>query len=294
MPRNVPREDAIKEYGLHYEPGLSDISTLDLHASAPRTLAERITRYAQRSVSDTVTLVETLGPATEDFHFRTAKDAAARLIAERRQTLKETGNALSNLISSPEAIAALTQEAQTQKPDSERSLAIAFGLAAAKIEEISKVLQKGFKTDIRPLQDVIALPEKILNVGDTVHVLRKTDTLPVLSTEKVAARDISGFAPFSTLDVSVKYILAEQGAAVPVKNSDTFVFAAEDDGKRVKGVVGVGRNILAFARAADAKAALRDIVSEKIEQLDAERQSLVNTLRHEGLSPRRKPRGPQS
>jgi hypothetical protein len=148
---------------------------------------------------------------------------------------------------------------------------------------------------VSPLKEELTLPSPLLNVGDTVHVLRKTDSLPVLTTETVAARDMRRGLPFAgSLDISVNYIFGKDGTASAEKNRDEFVFATEDNGKSPAGVIAAGANILAFTRAKDAKAAMRDIVSNKLEQLDAERQSLISALRNEGLSPRRKPRGPKN
>lgn len=291
MPKKISREDAIKQYGLHYQPGLGD---LDLNLHPPRTLAEKIAHLAERAVPNTITVVETLGPATEDFHFRTIEEAAAALAAEKRAELEDRRDTLNGLMLRSLLENEAAAEAGKPVPHNS-SLSPVFEKATATLDKIDEVLASDFTVNVKKLKDQITLPGRILDVGDTVYVLRKTDSLPVLTTEAVAAREMRPGLPFAGAnDVSVNYVFGKDGKAAPEKNGNTFVFAAEDDGKHVKGIVGAGANILAFARAADAKAALRDIVKEKIEQLDAERQSLVNILRHEGLSPRRKPHGPKN
>ncbi|MDP2206998.1 MAG: hypothetical protein Q8K65_11910 [Alphaproteobacteria bacterium] len=285
MPQKMTREDAIKQFGLHYEPGLS---ALDLRLQRPTSLAGRIAELAERKVSNTITLVESLGPATETFHFRTIEEAAAHLVANRRAELEKRRDAIKDLLANDEAAALKAAPAS-------RNLSAVFETAAQALKTIDQALAQEFTIKVNALKDELSLPSPLLNVGDTVHVLRKTSGLPVLTTETVAARDMRGSLPFAgALDVSVNYIFGKNSAAVPEKNSATFVFATESNDKSPAGVIAAGANILAFTRAKDAKAAMRDIVSNKLEQLDAERQSLINALRNEGLSPRRKPRSPKN
>lgn len=289
MPKKISREDAIKKYGLHYEPGLGE---LDLNLHPPHTLAEKIAQLAARTVSGSITVVETLGSAQESFHFRTIEEATAALAAEKRAELEDRRDTLNGLMLRSHLENEAAAEAGKPLP-LDSSLSAAFEKAAAALDKIDEILANDFTVNVRTLKDQIAVPERILDVGETVYVLRKTDTLPVLTMETVAARDISGFSPFGKYDVSVSYIFGKAGAPVPEKNSKTFVFAAEDQQNRAPGLVATAANTLAFTRSTDAKAALRDIVSDKLDQLDAERQSLVNALRSEGLS-HRKPRGPQN
>ncbi|MFN7113672.1 MAG: hypothetical protein ACK4PK_04855 [Alphaproteobacteria bacterium] len=285
MPQKISREDAIKRFGLHYQPGLDGI---DIRLDQPRSLADRLSALTDRKVSNTITLVENLGPASEDFHFRTVGEAAVHMAAEQRAALQRRRDAIKALLQDDEAAA-------LQASPASRNLSAIFENAAQTLKDIDQALTQNVTIKVRPLKDEISLPSRLLDVGDTVYVLRETNALPVLTTESVAARNLDGFVPFGNkYDVSVSYVFGKPAAGAPEKNNDTYVYAIEDDSNRPAGAIAVAANTVAFSRAADAKAALRDIISNKIEQLDAERQSLVNTLRQEGLSPRRKPRSPKN
>lgn len=87
--RQLKKEQAIQECGLKYVPALDAIDVdLDLHPEFPReprnTLAKKLEKLSKPRFDGTLRLVEELGSATRDFHFRDLQDVRQRYETEMR------------------------------------------------------------------------------------------------------------------------------------------------------------------------------------------------------------------
>lgn len=284
--QTMTREQAVATLDIHYAPTLDHLDTSHLLAPRPQTTTAKLMRLARFDASTVIGITEELGAAHESYQFKTIEEAQEKLSASRREHYQQHRSAISTLLMDEATQTALAQE-QAAGKDAPKPVTTAAAKAAATVKAIEAALDAGFSFELRSLKDSLTLPAQILNVGQSVYVLRDTDTLPKMSEERIAARDVAP-AFFGGLSAQFNYTLTQNGKAPDAaqKDAEHVIATTRDDAP--KGLSATGKNILVFNSKAAARQALRDIVSEKLDAADATRAALSQTLKAQGLT-RRKP-----
>lgn len=287
--QTMTREQAVAALDIHYAPTLDHLDTSHLLAPRPQTTTAKLMRLARFDASTVIGITEELGAARESYQFKTIEEAQEKLSASRREHYQQHRSAITTLLMDEATQAALTQEEAAGK-DAPKPVTTAAAKAAATVKAIDAALHAGFSFQLRTLKDSLTLPAQILNVGQTVYVLRDTDSAPKLKQEQVFARDVVP-AFFGGLSAQFSYAVTTDGKApAATAQDDARIFAAAGRDNERPGLVAAGKNMLVFNNVAAARAALRDIVSEKLDAADAARDKLTESLREQGL--KRKPKGP--
>lgn len=286
--QTMTRAEAIAALDMHYAPSLEHLRAQDLLAPRPQTLDGQLLRLARFDASTVIGITEELGAARENYQFSDIETAQEKLAADRRAHYAQHRSTITTLLMDEKTQEALAQE-KTFGEDKPKPVTAAAARAAATVQSIDAALAESFTFNLRPLKDTLTLPAQILNVGQGVYVLRDTDTLPKMSEERIAAREITP-AFFGGLSAQFNYTLTQNGqapeAAQKDKDAEYVIATTRDDAP--KGLSAAGKNILVFNSKAAAREALRDIVSDKLDAADAQRAALSQTLKAEGLT-RRKP-----
>ncbi|HRI76775.1 MAG TPA: hypothetical protein PLX33_07290 [Alphaproteobacteria bacterium] len=285
--QTMSRAEAIAALDMHYAPSLERLHAQDLLAPRPQTLEGQLLRLARFDASSVIGITEELGAARESYQFSNIDTAQEQLAADRRAHYAQHRSTITTLLMDEKTQEALAQE-KTLGEDTPKPVTAAAAKAAATVQSIDAALAETFTFNLRPLKDTLTLPAQILNVGQSVYVLRNTDTLPTMSEERVAAREVTP-AFFGGLSAQFNYTLTQNGkaptSAQKDKDAEHVIAATRDDAPQ--GLSAAGKNILVFNSKAAAREALRDIVSEKLDAADAQRAALSQTLKAQGLTRRK-------
>ncbi|HRJ65720.1 MAG TPA: hypothetical protein PLW48_01165, partial [Alphaproteobacteria bacterium] len=277
--QTMTREQAVATLDIHYAPTLDHLDTSHLLAPRPQTTTAKLMRLARFDASTVIGITEELGAARESYQFKTIEEAQEKLSASRREHYQQRRSAITTLLMDETTQTALAQEKAAGK-DAPKPVTTAAAKAAATVQSIDAALAETFTFNLRPLKDTLTLPAQILNVGQSVYVLRNTDTLPTMSEERVAAREVTP-AFFGGLSAQFNYTLTQNGkaptSAQKDKDAEHVIATTRDDAP--KGLSAAGKNILVFNSKASARETLRAIVSEKLDAADAQRAALSQTLK---------------
>lgn len=281
--RQLKKEQAIQEYGLKYVPALDAIDfDLDLHPEIPQeprnALAKELEKLSKPVFDGTLRLVEELGSATRDFHFRDIQDVRQRYETETRARYKKTLETLEDLMADRANSVLLKHAMDSEKPEQQR-LKIAFEQAKEKMVHISHILNSGssFKIDITPLKDEITLPDTILKPGATVYIVKNDGmSIPSIVSGTVTQCDISS-ALFSKPDFRATYEIdtGEAAAGKSVRLEKTFRSVDKLDSKKPAGAVAAGLNKAVF----NSKAAAVAYVAEELDAKEAGLKAQLKELR---------------
>ncbi len=288
--QTMTREQAVAALDIHSAPSLGHLDAADLLAPKPQTPEGKLLRLARINVSSTIGITEELGQARESYQFASLADAQEKLATSRREHYLQHRSAITTLLMDESTQAALAQE-QAAGKDAPKPVTAAAAKAAATAKAIDDALDAGFSFELRPLKETLTLPAQILNVGQSVYVVRDTHDLPKMSQEQVISRDVVP-AFFGGLSAQFSYALTTNGQAAPdaANKDDARIFAAAGRDDAPAGLAATGKNMLVFNSIAAAREVLRNIVSEKLDAADTARHALTQSLREHGLT--RKPKGP--
>jgi hypothetical protein len=286
--RTMTRKEAIEFFGVHYEAALP---RLQLSRSVPQTPAQKLEKLADFDVTGKAVIVEALGQAQESFHYRSVKDAADSLLTAQQQSYAQRRDALRDALNQQETKDLVAAEAALDK-NAPKPMTDAFNKAAATINAIDRALEAGIKVEMLPLKEQLRVPAHILNDGQEVQVLRGTDGIPQLTAEHIRKREITTPLFACQYDVSIIYTVGDKDGPVPQKNSTHFAMAHSPHDKDPANMYAAGKNMMVFAYAADAKRALQNILSDRLDHLDALKKQVSKELDKHGLKRRAKTKAP--
>jgi len=279
--RQLKKEEAIQEYGVKYVPALDRLDLGDLHPEFPRdprdALAKKLETLTKPRFDATLRVIEELGSATEDFHFRDLQDVQQRYEAEQRAYYKETLGTLDGLMADPVNVALLEQAAASAAPEEQR-LKSAFEKASAKRAQLRDILDSGlpFKIDVKLLKNEVTLPDILVEPGATVYVVKSDGkSIPSIASGTVVSRDMQS-AFLSKIDYIASYQI-DTGAPdtdKTARDEKIFLSPGESGTKTPAGAVARGLNKVAFNSKAAAIAYIGDALDAKETELKAELKQL--------------------
>ncbi len=276
--QTMSRTDAIALLGVHYESRLDGIS---LREAKPKTLADKLLHLADFKADGIVHVREDLGAKQEDYEYATADEAAAEIAASMRSRYQARYDEINTLAFADETAAVM---ADATNP-AQAAVRTAYAKALSTQHDIDAALRTGFTVEVHALKETLELPAAILSPGDKVHVLRGTDAIPTLSEETVISRRATP-AFFDSLATHFSYALSGAQPSPANNNDDTVISVGPKSPHTQDGLAAAGKNTLVFNNAAAAKTALQNIVSDKLDALDAQKAALSQALGSSGLKRR--------
>lgn len=276
--QTMSRTDAINLLGVHYQ---SQLESLSLREAKPKTLEEKLLHLAGFKADGVIRIREELGEKQETYQYATAQEAADVIAADMRERYQKRYDEIAALALGDEAKQAI---ADATNP-AQQAVRAACTKALSTMHDLDIALRGGFTLDVHALKDTLELPAEILSVGQTVHVLRHTDAIPAISEETVTRRSaIPDF--FSRLSARFDYALTGTASTATAKSEEVILSVDPNTQHAYEGLAATGKNVLVFNKAAAAKTALQDIVSDKLDALDAQKAALSQTLGNAGLKRR--------
>lgn len=278
--QTMSRTNAIDLLGVHYE---SRLDGLSLREAKPVTLAEKLLHLANFKADGIVHVREDLGTKQQEYEYATAEEAAANIGADMRTRYQARYDAINTLAFADETAEVL---ADATNP-AQQAVRTAYTKALSTQHDIDAALRTGFTVEVHALKETLELPATILTAGDKVHVLRGTDAIPALTEETVISRSaVPAF--FDSLAAHFSYALSGAPQPAPANGNDdgTVISVGPKSPHAQEKLAATGKNTLVFNDAAAAKAALRDIVSDKLDALDTQKAALSQALGNAGLTRR--------
>jgi len=283
--REMPKEDAVREYGVKYVPELQGLN-LSLHEprhlSPEAALAKKLEDLSAGDFSGHLRLKEEIGAPTEDFYYSDRADIEARYAESQKQHYRDTLDAINEAIMQPEN-SQLIAAAATDKPEHKR-LRTAFEQAYGKTVEIDRFLNGGqpFVLDIQPLNDTVKLPDHIAKAGETVYVVSNDGkSLPSMAEGTVLKAHFHASFFLKKADFSVQYDIDLPNAPVAAKKADEKFVAIDtaDDDKTPAGAVARHQHCMVFNSKAAAAAHMDAALTERKRDLVQQLQEIRNLRR---------------
>ncbi|MDE1152371.1 MAG: hypothetical protein PW788_07525 [Micavibrio sp.] len=282
--REMPKEEAIREYGVKYVPVLQSLR-LDLHArrqlSPEEALVKKLEGFAEADFSGTLRLKEEIGAPSQDFYYKDLADVEARYVAEQKKRYQETLDAINEAIMQPEN-SQLLAAAQSGKPE-HKQLRAAFEGAYQNTILIDQFLNAGkpFTLDITPLNDTVTLPDNIAKAGDAVYIVADDGkALPSIVEGRIAKADFHASFFMTKADFSVQYDIDQPASLTPVKPEDAkFVGVDTAEDKAPAGAVARFQHKLVFNDKAAATAHMDAALNTRKRELVAQLKEIRNLRR---------------
>ncbi len=280
--RQVKKEDAIREYGVHYVPSLDGFG-FDLHSERapvePRdALAKKLEKLSESPFDGTIHMIEKLGAPTQDFHFKDLQDVHQRYETEKRAGYQQTFEALGETMTDPANVALLEKAAKSEKTEQQR-LKAAFEKAYEKLVGLEAFLSSrlSFKVGITYLDDVVTLPDTIAQAGDTVYVVKDDGkAIPSLVEGIIVKREFSS-SFWGKIDFAAHYEI-DAGDPPPGPNAridKTYVSFSEGSPKAPAGGVAGGLDKIAF----NTKAAAEKHIGNALDARETELKAQMKQIR---------------
>lgn len=267
--QQLSRDEVKEKFGIRLVPTLEGLERLDINArrlEGRERLVRDLNDFARQKFDGKVTLVEEPGQATEVFHYKNLADAKQRIETERRETYRNTLQAIDEKMAAPENAALIVEAMEGTTPDAAK-LRDAFTAAFAKRDALLDFLNEGkeFTITVQPLPATVTLPAQVAKPGDKVYIVEADEKkLPRLVEGKVEAADFH--KPFfgRKVDYVVGYKVAVDGKSEPFYSD-----IAED-------ALAKGKDMNAFAD----KAAAQERFVEIVDARTAAAQETLKQLRN--------------